>query len=280
MKVLILGASGYAGQAIARRLEKDHEVYGTYHTQAEQYSGSDRMFRYELGGRDSVKSILDRVRPQIIVSSLRGDFRLQLAAHNDAADSLLAHEAGKIIFISTANVFDAAEEKPHYEPDTTDSETDYGNFKIECERMLRDKLGDRCVIVRIPQIWGKNCPRILELIKDTESGTPIVTYPNFYVNFTTDLQIAEWIAYILKEDLGGIFHIGTKDTCDYMRFQSELSRILGLKAPVFKKEPISRKCFQAVLPGRKEIPERLQMKVTDVLEYLGKVQSPHEADKF
>ncbi len=187
MRVLILGASGYAGRAIAQQLGKDYEVYGTYHTQAQQYSVHNRMFQLELSDIDSTKAILDRIRPQIIISSLRGNFQLQLQAYNDVTDYLLENEVGKIIYISTANVFDAATENPHYEPDKTNSETDYGNFKIECERMLQDKLRDKCIIVRIPEIWGKNCPRILKLIEDTENNTPIVTYPNLYVNYTTTI---------------------------------------------------------------------------------------------
>jgi len=272
MRILLLGASGYAGQAIAERLKKNHAVYGTYHTQLEQYGSNNRMFRYELGDAELLKSILDRVQPQIAILSLVGNYQLQLAAHNDIAEYLVKSGAGKLIYISTANVFDASIDKPHYESDKTASKTDYGNFKIECEQMLQSKLRDRCVIVRIPQIWGRNCPRILKLIADTQSGAPIITYPDFYVNFTTNIQIAEWIAYIIQEGFGGIFHIGTTDTYDYMRFQSELSKILGLKEPAFEKDQALRGCFQAVLPGRKEIPESLGMKVEDVLEYLGNMQ--------
>lgn len=272
MKILILGASGYAGQAIAQRLGEHYEVYGTYHSQKNEGIAQNRMLQLDLGIPGSIKNILDRIRPQIIISSLGGDFQLQLAAHNDVANYLAENKAGKIIFLSTANVFDAAEENPHYESDRTDSHTDYGKFKIACEHLLQEKLNDRCVTVRVPEIWGRNCPRILKLIEDTESHTPIVTYPNLHVNYTTNVQIAEWIAYIIKEDLGGIFHIGTKDTYDYMQFQSELSMLLGLKEPVFKKELIPQKCFQAVLPGRQEIPEKLQRKVIDVLHYLEHVQ--------
>ena len=252
MKVLILGASGYAGKAIAQKLGENYEVYGTYHIQRETYRDHNRMLRYELGSPELVGSILDRVRPQIVISSLTGDFQLQLAAHSRVADYLLGDKVRKIIYISTANVFDARKEKPHYELDKTGSETDYGNFKIRCEQMLQQKLGDQCIIVRIPQIWGKDCPRLLKLREDTKSNTLIMTYPNFYVNYTTNIQIAEWIEYILKKDLRGIFHIGTQDTCDYMQFQSELSRILGLKQPLFIKEAVLQKCFQAVLPGREE----------------------------
>jgi dTDP-4-dehydrorhamnose reductase len=272
MKVLIFGASGYAGRAITHKLEEEHEVCGTYHTKIKQYGHSFRMLRYELGDTDSLKSILDCVHPQIIISSLTGDFQLQLAAHDQIVDYLLENKKGKIIYISTANVFDARKVQPHSELDETCSETEYGNFKIKCERMLQEKLRDRCIIIRIPQIWGKDCPRILKLIEDTKNNTPIVTYPNFYVNYTTNIQIAEWMEYIIKEDLSGVFHIGTKDTYDYMQFQMELSKTLGLNEPIFEKEIIPKKCFQAVLPGRKEIPECFQMKVVDVLEYLGKVQ--------
>lgn len=274
MKVIVLGASGYVGRAIVRQLENDHEVYGTYHTQAKRYGDQSRMFQYDLGDPSALKSLLDRVQPRMAISSLVGDFQLQLAAHRDIAEYLLENKSGKIIYISTANVFDAVKEQPHYEWDPTGAETDYGKFKIECERMLQDKLGDRCIIVRIPQVWGKNCPRILKLVEDVQNDTPVLTYPNVYINFTTNIQIAEWIAYIMKENLGGIFHIGTGDTCDYMRFQSALLNTLCLKKePKFEQETVPRKCFQAVLPGREEIPENLQMKVADVLAYLGKVQA-------
>lgn len=272
MKVLILGASGYAGKAITQKLSENYEVYGTYHTQGEKYQDHNGMLRYELGSPEVIEAILDRVEPQIVISSLRGDFQLQLAAHSCVADYLLRDKAREIIYISTANVFDGSKEKPHYELDKTSSETDYGNFKIKCERMLQQKLGNQCVVVRIPQIFGKDCPRILKLREDVKNDAPIMTYPNFYVNYTTNTQIAEWIEYIIKKRLHGIFHIGTQDTCDYMQFQSELSRVLGLKQPLFKKEATAQKCFQAVLPGREEIPKRFQMKVTDVLAYLEKTQ--------
>ncbi len=272
MRILILGASGYAGQTIAKRLMEDHDVYGTYHTQKSSCLAANKMVQIQLDNFDSIKRVLDQIQPQIIISSIRGDFRLQLEVHCIIADYLLINETGKIIFISSSNVFDAAMDKPHYESDKTNSQSDYGKFKIVCEHMLQYKLKERCVIIRIPQIFGKNCPRILKLAEDTENNTPIITYPNLHMNYTTDVQIAEWIAYIIKENLSGIFHVGTKDTCNYMRFQSELSRILELKEPVFQKEMSSRKRFQAVLPGRKEIPEKLQMFVTDVLEYLRYVQ--------
>ena len=272
MRILILGASSYAGQAIAKALIKKYEVYGTYHTQKTSCLDKNKMFQMQLGDNDSIKKILNQIQPQIIISSLRGEFQLQLGLHTIAADYLLPIKGGKIIFISSSNVFDGAMEKPHYELDKTDSQSDYGNFKIKCEQLLQDKLNDRCVIVRIPQIYGKNSPRILKLAEDTKDDTPIDTYPKFYVNYTTDIQIAEWIAYIIKEDLGGVFHIGTKDTCDYMWFQLELSKILELKEPIFQKEESLENCFQAVMPGKTEIPDELQRSVTDVLEYLGHVQ--------
>ena len=57
-----------------------------------------------------------------------------------------------------------------------------------------------------------------------------------------------------------------------MWFQLELSKILELKEPIFQKEESLENCFQAVMPGKTEIPDELQRSVTDVLEYLGHVQ--------
>lgn len=273
MKIFILGASGYVGKAITQKLSGNYEVYGTYHSQKETYQNQNGMLQYDLCRPELVGSILDRIQPQIVISCLRGDFQNQLAAHNRVADYLCRDKTREIIYISTSNVFDARKEKPHYEMDQTGSETDYGNFKIKCEQMLQKKLGSQCVIVRIPQIWGKDCPRTLDLIENIKSDIPIETYPNYYVNYTTDAQVAEWIEFIIKKRLHGIFHIGTQDTYDYMQFQAELSGILGLKQPRFEKEAVPQRCYQAVLPGREEIPKDLQRKVADVLAYLEKTNN-------
>lgn len=130
---------------------------------------------------------------------------------------------------------------------------------------MAGQLGERAVILRIPEIWGTGCPRLKKFQKDVQQGRPVQTYGNFWVNYTTDRQITAWVSYIMKQNLHGVFHIGTRNLYGYTAFQEELAERLGVGTPVFEIEENQEKQVLAVVPGRQEIPERLQIGVEDVL---------------
>ena len=266
MKILILGASGYAGSKIREVLLTEYqEVYGTYMTMNKEYENDKSMFQYELGDDRTLKQILKSLDPDIVISSIRGDFSLILHAHEIIADILEENKNKRMIFISTANVYDGALEKPHIETDIPKAESGYGKFKIECEKLLSNKLGENNIVIRVPEIWGINCPRILSFKNNIKNKIPIKTYKNVYVNYTTNKQIAEWVFYIIKNNLKGIFHIGTKEICEYGDFQNRLCEKLNIGTPCYSVEEFEGKLFQAVLPNRKEIPEYLQMTIKDII---------------
>lgn len=276
MKVLVLGASGLAGSAIAAALRADgHTVHGTHRSSLLDCSGNPSMLHFDLSGPHSVVPLLEKTRPDVVVSCLRGDFTHQLEAHKLAASFLRQHD-GKLIYLSTANVFDGDLSRPHYEGDALCSDSTYGQFKIACEQLLQTLLEQNCVILRPPEIWGRDCPRLHALVKNIRAGTPVQTYENLSVNYTTDTQTARWTAFILRHDLRGIFHVGTLDTSDYTRFLDRLAGRLGLPQPSYDMARNDIQAYQAVLPGRDEIPSALHLTVDDVLAYLA-VPHNHEA---
>ena len=55
---------------------------------------------------------------------------------------------------------------------------------------------------------------------------------------------------------------------DYFAFEKMVCEALGIPEPVFEIEEVGWEAYQAVLPGREEIPEELQMTVAQVLESL------------
>lgn len=268
MRILILGASGYAGSCIKKALEKEYqEVFGTYQNQmkAGQFSGDSSMYQYALGKQGELEALLRKTDPDVVISCLRGDFGRQKEAHKALGEFLAGKENGSILYLSSANVFDGDLRKPHLETDLPKAESSYGQFKIACEELLAGQLGERAVILRIPEIWGTGCPRLKKFQKDVPQGRPVQTYGNFWVNYTTDRQITAWVSYIMKQNLHGVFHIGTRNLYGYTAFQEELAERLGVGTPVFEIEENQEKQVLAVVPGRQEIPERLQIGVEDVL---------------
>ena len=101
IKVLILGASGFMGSRIYKNLSSMHEVYGTYFSQNIRYENDKSMFKLDISMPQDFRTLLDKVKSQIIISSLRGNFDSQLLIHKIAARYLETVTNGKIIFLSS-----------------------------------------------------------------------------------------------------------------------------------------------------------------------------------
>lgn len=211
------------------------------------------MVRFSLEQPASICSLLETVRPALVVSALRGDFEKQLAAHALAAD-YLRERGGKMIYLSTANVFDAHMERPHYETDTRASVSAYGQFKIQCEDLLQSRLGGRASILRLPFIWGKRSPRMQAVRAGCEAGE-LEVYTGFSSNHAADEQVAAWVCWIIQEDRGGIFHVGTSDVVPYPAFVERLIASAGLERP--RLVPQASPGVMAVLSSRTDLPPSL-----------------------
>jgi len=248
--VLILGASGTIGSAIFRRLsqEKTLRVAGTCFS-ARQKESPD-LIRFSLEA--DILPLLRQVRPDVIVSALRGDFGKQLAVHEAAANYVFAH-SGKMIFLSTVNVFDGSLEKPHYESDARIAHSDYGRFKLQCEDLLWDRLGRQAAVLRLPFVWGKNSPR-MEAVRAGCSAGELEVY-DIQCNHAADLQIAELVEWIIREDKSGTFHVGTSDIVGYEPFMERLIAAMGEKKPRFVRGEAAG--VMAVLNSRTDIPHKL-----------------------
>jgi dTDP-4-dehydrorhamnose reductase len=265
MNILILGASGFTGKAIQDLLSKNYSVYGTYFSQAEKYSKMENMFYLDISKPEQLDNIMDVVKPQVIISSMRGDFKEQMEIHKNAAMYIAKVDNAKLIYLSTSNVFDDLDTIPHYENDKPASKSEYGQFKIACEEMLLNSLGEKAVIIRVPYIWGKQSPRIHQIIENIEQGNKVFAWKNLYTNHTTDIHIAKYIYMIIENNKTGIFHVGSSDICEYCDFIKNLIVSLRLPMPDFDEKEMPNRCYLAVLSSKEEIPPYLNISITDVI---------------
>lgn len=264
-RLLILGASGHIGGYLFRQFWEDGcTVFGTSKT-PERCSAQQGMLFYSLE-EEALQSVLDTAKPEVVISCLRGDFAQQLEAHRFLADYLRERPGTRLVYLSTANVFDALNETPHIKTDPPQAQSEYGCFKIACEQMLTERLGEQLLILRLPIVWGKNCPRLQILKGEISRGEKVVLYRDISLNFTTDQQIGQWLRFLLEEKVSGIVHVGTKNVCSYANFYRALIDRLGLEGAQFDIRTEPQPEYLAVLPHRSEIPQQLQMKVEEILE--------------
>lgn len=268
-RILILGASGYIGNAIYKELGPYFRTFGTYRTPKAVFENNKQFFQYNVE-EDDVYEILKACKPSIIISALRGDFNAQTIAHQHIAEYALEFSS-KIIFLSSANAFDAYSKYPSYELDKTLSHSIYGHFKIKIENLLLRLPKKQVAILRLPMVFGANCPRIQDikqLISDKES---VEIFPNLIMNVTLDKKVTQQIHYIINRNKYGIFHLGSTDLVHHDEFiKNIIASITEGKVLLKHVFTTNEDRYLAVLPKFNKLPKHLQITSDKVLEELQK----------
>ena len=263
-KILILGASGFVGNAIYKELCSYFDTYGTYCSNR-AFASNQQFFRYDLE-EDDIFRILERVAPNIIISSLRGNFDAQIQAHHHIAEYLMKSDA-KLFFISSANVFDAYSKFPSYEFDKTLSESVYGRLKIKIENMMMRLPKEKTAILRVPMVFGNTSPRIKEIKANLESREPIEVFPNLIINVTNDDRLTQQIHYLINRDKTGIFHLGSVDLIQHEEFIQEVIQKMGNYHPIFKRVfTTNEDRYLAALPKDNKLPKNLQVSYQEIID--------------
>ena len=268
-RILILGASGYIGNAIYKELGPYFRTFGTYRTPRKEFENNQQFFHYNVE-EDDVYEILEVCKPTVIISALRGDFNAQTIAHQHIAEYVLEHNC-KIIFLSSANVFDAYSKFPSYELDKTLSHSIYGHFKIKIENLLLRLPKKQVVVLRLPMIFGANCPRIQDIKQHISDKEAVEIFPNLIMNVTLDKKVTQQIHYIINRKKYGIFHLGSTDLVHHDEFIKDIiTKITDGQVQLKHVFTTNDDRYLAVLPKFNKLPKHLQITSDVVLEELQK----------
>lgn len=264
-KILIIGGSGFIGNALYKELNSYFDTYATYHTDHSFYEKNQKFFQYDMEYED-ITILLDNLKPTLIISALRGNFNSQLDTHKRIINWIQKHRC-KLIFISSANVFDSFSNYPSYEYDKTLSESIFGKFKIKIENALMRLPTHKYVIARIPMIFGAGSPRIQELKMLYDLKAPIEVFPNVIINATSISKLTQQLHYIINRGKKGIFHLGSTDLIYHLDLITEICDMLKLETPIFKQVFDSNNDrYLAVLPKDNLLPKNLQITTKDVID--------------
>ena len=266
-RILILGASGFLGNAIYKELCPYFKTFGTYNRSNKQLEKNNHFFQFNLE-EDDVHEILDIVKPTIIISALRGDFSKQVIVHQHLAQYVFSNKI-KLVFLSSANVFDAYSKYPSYEHDKTLSHSIYGHFKIKIENMLLRMPKNQVAILRLPMVFGSNSPRIQKIIKHIKENEPVEVFPNLIMNVITDSKVTQQIHYIINRNKSGIFHLGSNDLVHHDEFIKDVVNALSIKNALYKQVYTTNDDrYLAVLPKYNVLPKNLQLISQELLNDL------------
>ena len=264
-RIVILGASGFIGNAIYKELCSYFKTFGSYRTQTNFYKKNHQFFHYDHE-QDDIYEILEALKPNVIVSSLRGNFATQVLAHQHMIEYVKHHKC-KIIYLSSANVFDSYSKYPSYENDKTLSESVYGRFKIKIENAIMRLPKRKWTIIRLPMVFGSKSPRVEKLKLSIKEKIPIEVFPNLVMNVTTYDKLTQQVHYIINRNKTGIYHLGSTDLVHHDDFIKDVVQSLGDFKPVYKQVYTTNdERYLAVLPKLNMLPKNLQILSTDVVK--------------
>ncbi|MEL0643034.1 sugar nucleotide-binding protein [Olleya sp. Ti.3.14] len=266
-RILILGASGFIGQALYKELCGYFRTFGTYCRDNYAFNKNQHYFQYNIE-EDDIFEILDIVKPTIVISAIRGNFSAQIIAHQHITEYIIANNS-KLIFLSSANVFDAYSKFPSYENDKTLSHSMYGHFKIKIENMLLRLPKQYYAILRLPMVFGAQSPRIQEIKFHIKEKIPFEVFPNLIMNVTTDTKVTQQIHYLINQNKKGIFHLGSVDLVHHDDFIKEIIASLNIKNPLLKQVYTTNDDrYLAVLSKENKLPKHLQLLSQEILTEL------------
>jgi dTDP-4-dehydrorhamnose reductase len=265
-RILILGGSGFIGNRIYRELCNFYDTFATYSTARRAFEGNQQFLKYDIE-EDDIYQVLEKIRPQVIISAIRGNFDAQIQAHRHIVEYLVGNEA-RLYFISSANVFDGYTKYPSYEHDKTLSESVYGRFKIKIENMLLRIPKEKTAILRVPMVFGNTSPRIKEMKSYIWKNEPIEIFPKLVINVTNDDKLTQQVHYLINQNMYGIYHLGSTDLVHHDDFVREIVERIGTFNPIYKRVfTTNEERYLAVLPKDNPLPSNLRVSYQEIIDH-------------
>ena len=225
MRILVIGASGFIGQYLVRRLGQTpgHEVTGTFLSRAPANDGNS-WHRLELTDAAGLEQLFRLSRPGVVVhlaamadvgTAERNPERA--AAVNTTATAAIARlckmHGARLVFVSTEYVFDGTHGF-YREDDAPNPTTYYGQTKWEAEREVA-KLDFPWSILRTSIVYGWPRPGgrnfVPWLVASLQSGQPYLGSTGTMRTPVYVEHLVDGIVKLVGNDHPGIHHVAGKD---------------------------------------------------------------------
>jgi dTDP-4-dehydrorhamnose reductase len=231
MRVLITGANGILGRALAERLGGAHTLY--------LWGRGEADLTDEAQVRAAAKSIafeaVVHAAAMTNVDGCESEPERALVQNRDATRIVasVARERGAtLVYVSTDYVFDGTKGTPYLEEDPPSPINVYGRTKLAGEEAARAS-GGPSLVVRTSWLYGPGGKNFVDTIAaklgrgeslevvDDQRGSP--TYAR---------DLADGIEVLLRRGALGTVHVTNSGHTTWHGFAVEIARYLGSTAPI------------------------------------------------
>src|SRR6266403_3757814 len=218
MKLVIVGAGGRLGTALAREYREKFSVIGFDHAQL------------DLANADELREKLCTIDCDLLINAaafanvdLCEKERDQAFRINADAPRILAEicrdKNAKLIHFSTDYVFDGGKREPYIENDSANPISVYGESKRAGEQFVL-QTHDRPLVVRVSWVFGPDRPSFIDgMIKRARENEQIDAIADKFSTPTYTHDIAQMLPQFFEVDVeGGILHFANAGECSWQEY--------------------------------------------------------------
>ncbi len=268
-KILLLGASGFVGNAIFHYFspKKEYSLIGTYyqHLPTTNTQPDQRIRNINVLEKEKLKSLLEEIKPDIIINTIAIPnidlceenhdkcSRINIEPTKNITAYCQIHPLTKYIFFSSDQVFDGGKTSKYDETDPTSPINYYGLTKLHSEKYITANYPNYAIL-RPCFIFGPTLPNHRPNLFITICNT-LAKEKTFHA-YTDKIRspcylqdIPQIIEQIIKKDKKGIFNIGG-ETLSVYDFAIKIAKhynlnenlIIGIQSTTPEKVPRPQNC--------------------------------------
>ena len=220
-RIVVLGAGGRLGAALARGYAAQHEVLAWGRQQA------------DLADPDRVADAVRKAKPDVVINSAAmtnvdecEKERAKSELVNATAPGTVAVAAteigARLIHISTDYVFSGEKTAPYSEDDEPAPVSWYGETKLAGERAVMEA-DDRHAVVRVSWVFGPDRDSFVDKALQTAMrGEPVKAVADKWSSpsYTADIGAALKVLLDLQAP-GGVYHVCNSGVCTWLDWAAE-----------------------------------------------------------
>ena len=249
MKIMILGANGFIGRRILKRLAPKHQVMACSLHQDIMPEESYRFEVIDILNYPALMGLLNVFHPDVIINAAAYSVVDYCEQHQEEAYAMnvtvVKHLAEysqanscRLIHLSTDFVFDGTSPNAYTETDIPNPVNYYGKTKQWSEEVIEQRCNNYA-IVRVEVVYGKPLPKqhgnIVHLVKSRlENGQNIRVVSDQFRSPTWVEDIAYAIEKLLSDQYQGIYHICGDKTLSVAKIAHQVAKFFQLDASLIE----------------------------------------------
>lgn len=243
MKILITGANGQLGRALALLLPPDNKLL------------CPSKLDFDITNKSAVNEVMNDFAPDVIfhcaaytaVDKAEGDETTCMAVNCEGTRNIATCASkleAKMVYISTDYVFDGLKEGVYEIDSATCPLSVYGKSKLAGESLVR-QLVPKHFIVRTSWVFGdgNNFVRTMLRIGKTSDDVKVVCDQIGSPTYTADL--AKFLVKMADTDAHGTYHATNEGFCSWAEFAEEIFKLARYSTVV---KHITTSEFKSVAP--------------------------------